>query len=187
MTWDNLRSCTTLQHAIFEVLRKYPTLPLLSRNARQDTVLPRGGGPDGCQPIAIPKGTPVTCCLYLMHRREQEWGPDADAFNPARCKHVRPSALTQHRKLTMSSGDNRKFGPEYAPFGAGARSCIGQQLSMTEISYVTARIVQHYEEIGAPSGQDNLEKGYRVLVQPKNGVKVVLKQSVEQPCVHCQK
>ena len=86
MTWDNLRACSTLQHAMSEVLRRYPLLPLLSRNALVDTVLPRGGGPDGSEPIAIPKGTPVTCCLYLMHRREQEWGPDADVFNPERCK-----------------------------------------------------------------------------------------------------
>jgi cytochrome P450 len=86
MTWDNLRLCTTLQYAIYETLRKYPALPNISRNAIQDTVLPRGGGPDGSCPIVVPKGAPVTCCLYLMHWREQEWGSDPEAFRPERCK-----------------------------------------------------------------------------------------------------
>ena len=85
MTWDNLRTCMLLQQCIMETLRKYPALPLLSRNALRDTVLPRGGGPDGTQPIVVPKGAPVTCCLYLMHRREKEWGSDANAFRPERC------------------------------------------------------------------------------------------------------
>lgn len=184
MTWDNLRACTALQQSIYETLRKYPALPLLSRNALRDTVLPRGGGLDGSQPIAVPAGTPVTCCLYLMHRRHEEWGPDAEAFRPERCRSRRCSMSVIH-KLKLRTGEGREFGHEYAPFGAGARSCIGNQLSMTEMSYVTARIVQRFECIKAPIGQDNREKGYRVLVQPKHGVRVSLKRPASQPCAHC--
>jgi len=64
----------------------YPVFAHLSRTAIRDTVLPRGGGPDGSQPVAVPKGCPVTCCVYLMQRREQSWGPDADKFVPERCE-----------------------------------------------------------------------------------------------------
>jgi cytochrome P450 len=86
MTWDNLRLCTTLQYAIYETLRRYLALPNISRNAIRDTILPRRGGPDGSCPIVVPKGEPVTCYLYLMHRREQEWGSDPEAFKTERCK-----------------------------------------------------------------------------------------------------
>lgn len=109
MTWDNLRTCTVMQHSIYEVLRKYPTLPLLSRNALKDTVLPRGGGPDGSQPIAVPKGTPVTCCLYLMHRREEEWGPDAEAFVPDRCKRRRVATVNYRAHADAASRERSQI------------------------------------------------------------------------------
>lgn len=53
-----------------------------------------------------------------------------------------------------------------------------EQLSMTEISYVTARIAQRFDKIVSPKGQDNLVKGYAVLVQPKNGVKARLRYAL---------
>ncbi|KAK3615808.1 hypothetical protein LTR56_026371 [Elasticomyces elasticus] len=91
-----------------------------------------------------------------MHRREEEWGTAGAAWMPERW-------------------EGRKFGPEYAPFSAGRRVCIGEQLSMTELSYVTARVLQRFDRIMSPPGQDNLTKGYKVLVQPKNGVKTKLR------------
>ncbi|KAK4627327.1 hypothetical protein CLAFUW4_04496 [Fulvia fulva] len=156
LTWDNSQSCTTMQRVILETLRMYPLLANIGRNAREDTVLPTGGGPDGLQPIAVPKGAAVTCNVYLTHRRQEEWGTDAWTFNPDRW----------HTK---------KFGPEYALFGMGPRVCIGQQLSKTELSFLIARMMQHFSEIQVPEGQDNLTKGYRVVVAPKNGVKVRLR------------
>lgn len=105
--WDNLRACTQLQHVIHETLRMYPLLANIGRNAKRDTVLPRGGGPDGTQPIAVPRGTSLTCNVYLMHRSQEDWNEDAWEFKPSRWA-------------------GRKFGPEYAPFGAGPRICIGR-------------------------------------------------------------
>ncbi|CAK3767756.1 cytochrome P450 [Lecanosticta acicola] len=158
ITWDGLRSCTTMQHVILETLRMYPLLANIGRNAKCNTVLPRGGGKDGMQPIAVPKGAAVTCNIYLVHRREAEWGPDAWEFRPDRWV-------------------DKKLGPEYAPFGAGPRVCIGQQMTMSEISYLLARMMQRFSEIKAPEGQDNLTKGYRVVIAPKNGVKVRLRRA----------
>ncbi|KXT05195.1 hypothetical protein AC578_8433 [Pseudocercospora eumusae] len=157
LTWDNLRSCTTMQHVILETLRMYPLLANIGRNAKRDTVLPRGGGEDGMQPIAVPKGAAITANVYLMHRREQEWGEDAWDFKPDRWI-------------------GRKIAADYAPFGMGPRICVGQQLTMTEMSYLMARMMQHFSEMKAPEGQDNLTKGYRVVVAPKNGVKVRLRR-----------
>lgn len=91
-----------------------------------------------------------------MHRREQDWGADAWSFNPDRWL-------------------GRKFGPEYAPFGGGPRVCVGQHIAKAEMAYLLARILQRYTEIKAPDGQDNLEKGYKAIVAPKNGVKIRLR------------
>jgi cytochrome P450 len=102
ITWDNMQACTTMQHVIMETMRMYPLLANVGRTARTDTILPRGGGLDGLAPMAVPAGAAFTCNLYLMHRREEEWGGDARDFNPDRWM-------------------GRKIGPEYAPFGAGPR------------------------------------------------------------------
>lgn len=158
LTWDNLKACTTMQHVIMETLRMYPLLANIGRNAKCDTILPRGGGENGDQPIAVPKGAAITANVYLIHRREQEWGDDAWQFNPDRWI-------------------GKKIGSNYAPFGAGPRVCVGQHLTMTEISFLIARMMQRFEEIKAPEGQDNLTKGYRVVVAPKNGVKVRLRKA----------
>lgn len=183
LTWDNLRACSTMQRAITETLRMYPLLANIGRNAKRDTVLPRGGGPDGSLPIAVPAGAALTANVYLMHRRGEEWGNDAWEWDPER----------------WSNG--RKFGPDFAPFGAGPRICIGrefflpsapaprrvrcetladtsaEQLTMTELSFLIARMLQRFSDMKAPEGQDNLTKGYRVVVAPKNGVKVRLQLS----------
>ncbi|KAI5358216.1 Putative cytochrome P450 [Septoria linicola] len=156
LTWDNLQSCSFMQNVIRETLRMYPLLANIGRIAKCDTVLPRGDGTDGLQPIAVPTGCAVTCNIYLTHRRTEEWGEDAWEFKPDRWI-------------------GRKLGPEFAPFGAGPRVCIGQQLTMSEISFVIARMMQRFSEMRTPEGQDNLTKGYRVVVAPKNGVKVQLR------------
>ena len=48
---------------------------------------------------------------------------------------------------------------------------------MTEISVLIARMCQRFSAIKAPQGQDNLTKGYRAILSPKNGVKVRLQKA----------
>lgn len=55
-TYDHLKSMRYLQHTLNETLRLYPVVPYNVRVALKDTTLPRGGGPDGTEPIGIAKG-----------------------------------------------------------------------------------------------------------------------------------
>ena len=73
-----------------------------------DTVLPRGGGPDGTSPLFIPAKTTVGWSLYTMHRREDLFGEDVEEFRPERWQTLRP-------------------GWEYLPFNGGPRICIGRK------------------------------------------------------------
>ena len=65
------------------------------RTALQDTTLPRGGGPDGREPIGILKDTPVAYSALYMQRRE-DFYPDSGAmahphtFSPERWEHWHP-------------------------------------------------------------------------------------------------
>jgi hypothetical protein len=48
------------------------------------------------------------------------------------------------------------------------------QLSMGELSYMIARMLQRFDSIEPVPGADNLDKGYHILVSPKHGVNVRL-------------
>ncbi|KAM0715729.1 hypothetical protein Q7P37_009229 [Cladosporium fusiforme] len=141
INWDRLKSCNLLQWCILEALRLFGPVGVIARQSRRDTVLPHGGGPDGEAPLAVPRGAGVIIFTSLIHQRVDYWGEDAETFKPRRW-------------------EERKFGSEWAAFGQGARLCIGQQISMTQMSYVFARLLQHYSSLEAPDPGDNLRKAF---------------------------
>jgi cytochrome P450 len=108
LTFESLKSCKPLTHVLYETLRLYPLLPVNGRQAVKDTFLPVGGGPDRKQPIAIKKGEQVGYSAYVMQRRKDIWGPDADDFVPARW-------------------EGRKLGWEFIGFSGGPRVCLGRK------------------------------------------------------------
>lgn len=65
-------------------LRLYSPVTSHSRTARVDTVLPRGGGADGQQPLAVRAGATVTWSTYALNRDPRWYGPDWAAFRPER-------------------------------------------------------------------------------------------------------
>lgn len=99
-----------LQWVISETLRVATVIPLNERIALRDTVLPRGGGPDGKARVFVPEGTQVLVPLYAMQHRADIWGADVEEFRPERWETHRP-------------------GWEFIPFGAGARKCLGRAFS----------------------------------------------------------
>lgn len=130
----SLNQVPYLQYIINETLRIVTVIPLNERIALKDTVLPRGGGPDGKSRVFIPEGTQVLIPLYAMQHRKDIWGPDVEEFRPERWETHRP-------------------GWEFIPFGAGARKCLGQQFGKQEVSYVISRFCQKYDRI------ENMEVG----------------------------
>ncbi|KAK4184692.1 oxidoreductase-like protein [Podospora australis] len=99
-----------INSVINEALRMAPVIPLNERVAVRDTVLPRGGGVHGNDPIFVPAGKQVLIPTYAMARREDIWGHDVDVFRPERWEEC----------------GGRKFGFEFIPFGGGIRQCLGQ-------------------------------------------------------------
>jgi cytochrome P450 len=134
-TYQQLKDMKYLKAILNESQRLYPVVPSNSREALEDTVLPRGGGPSGTAPLLIPKGTYTAFHPYSMHRRPDIYGADAELFDPTRWLD------DEH-----SSGPLRP-GWGYLPFGGGPRICIGQQFALTEASYVTVRLLQAFKKM----------------------------------------
>ncbi|KAK0290220.1 hypothetical protein LTR91_006410 [Friedmanniomyces endolithicus] len=130
ITFATLKGCQYLQACLNETNRLWPVVPGNARRSNKDTTLPRGGGPDGQSPVFIPAGTDVNYSIFVMHRRKDLWGEDAEEFKPERWA-------------------GRKPGWEYLPFNGGPRICIGQQFALTEASYVTVRLLQRFDAISA--------------------------------------
>ncbi|KAL2675845.1 cytochrome P450 family protein [Phyllosticta citricarpa] len=111
-----------LQAVMYEALRMHPAVGMsLPR------VVPPGGTEiDGTY---IPAGTIVGVNPWVVHRNEQVYGHDPEAFRP-------------ERWLEKKSDDMHRF---FFAFGAGARTCIGRNISWMEMSKLIPTLFLRYD------------------------------------------
>ncbi|KAK7748519.1 hypothetical protein SLS62_008559 [Diatrype stigma] len=131
LTYEAIQEMTYLRYVLQETLRCFPPIATNSRMAHRDTVVPCGGGPDGRSPLFVKRGSVVTYSTFVMHRRREFFGSDADAFRPER----------------WAPGEGLRPGWEYLPFNGGPRICPGQKFALAEASYTVARLLRAFEAI----------------------------------------
>ncbi|EKM59240.1 uncharacterized protein PHACADRAFT_249546 [Phanerochaete carnosa HHB-10118-sp] len=131
-TYEDIREMKYLRAFINETLRLYPAVPWNVRYSVNDTVVP---SPNPDKPYFIPANTPVVYSVHCMHRREEFWGPDAEAFDPDRFLDARAQ-----RYLTPNPF-------VFLPFNAGPRICLGQQFAYNEMSFFLVRLLQHFDDV----------------------------------------
>ncbi len=117
LSMDSLKRMPRARAVVDEVMRLYPATWWFAREAQVDDVI------DG---LAVRKGTAVFLCPWVLHRQPNLWD-DPTRFEPRR----------------WLSGDPDRFA--YIPFGAGARSCIGQHLARAEFMAVAAAVVSAFD------------------------------------------
>ncbi|KAI3320559.1 cytochrome P450 [Xylariaceae sp. AK1471] len=137
--WEHLRNMKYLNWVLKEALRLNPPVASNQREAVRDTVLPRGGGPDGMSPVFVAAGTNVRYQPWVMHRRKDIYGKDAEEFRPERWEELRVTY-------------------EYLPFNAGPRICIGQQFALTQMALITFRLLQAFQAIERRDNRPPIQK-----------------------------
>lgn len=113
-----------------------------------------GGGPEGKDPIFVPKGQDVMYSVYSMHRLPEVFGSDSTEYRPERWANLKPRWA-------------------YIPFNGGPRICIGQQFALTEASYTVMRIVRRFKNIESQDMQP-FKEALTLTLASKNGTKVSL-------------
>lgn len=93
--------------------------------------LPRRTPPEGAQILGqwIPGDTSVSMTIYATHR-DPEIFPDPETYSPQRW---------------MDPDARKRMEPYFIPFSAGARACIGRNITYLEQMVVLASIVHRYE------------------------------------------
>jgi cytochrome P450 len=122
-SYEELQSMNYLYAAICESMRLYPPVPLDSKHALHNDVLPDG--------TFVGKGTRVTYHIYAMGRMDTIWGADCLQFKPERW-------LNQ-------KGDFVPQSPfKFAVFQGGMRLCLGKDMAFIQMKYVAATLISMF-------------------------------------------
>jgi cytochrome P450 monooxygenase len=127
----------------------------IQRTAIRDTVLARGGGPDGSSPVLVPKGTIVAINDFPKFHDPEVCGEDAGVFRPSRF---------EGNVLTW----------EFVPFFGGSRVCPAQQQVITQAIYLLVRMVRESEAVENRDPFMEYVEQIKMLCESRNGVKVAL-------------
>jgi cytochrome P450 len=148
--YEDLMKLRYSRMVVEETMRLYPPVWTLARTAVNNDEI---GG------FYVPAGSEILIFPYIT-QRHPKWWKDADVFQPERF-----------------APENSAARPRYAylPFGAGPRTCIGQNFAMTEILVVLALILQRFRlRLAVDPATIHAEPS--VTLQPRPGVVVRLEK-----------
>ncbi|ETN65258.1 cytochrome P450 [Anopheles darlingi] len=114
ITYENIQELKYLDLCVKETLRKYPGLPILTRECTQDYRIPESD-------VVVRRGTQVLIPLLTISM-DEKYFPDPEQYSPERFDE-----------------ETRNYDPDaYYPFGAGPRNCIGirQGILQTKIGLI---------------------------------------------------
>jgi cytochrome P450 len=125
LSWKDLHDLPYLSAVINESLRTHPAvgLPL-------ERITPASGLQIG--DTLIPAGTNIGCSAWILHLDEEIWGPRPDCWIPERWIDASISQRAERKNSLFS-------------FGAGARTCIGKNISYLEMYKLVPSVLREFD------------------------------------------
>jgi len=145
ITYDKTNKLQYITNVIKETLRLHPPVPINGRQATEDTEI---GG------YQIPKGTPIVLSTLGLQYDNRNW-ENPEKFLPERFEQ-----------------NTNPFG--WAPFGIGARSCLGQRISMIESKIFLAHLLQNFRIDLISDEPLETSFGFLISIQNPQGSPVML-------------
>jgi cytochrome P450 len=146
-TFEDLPRLEFTERVLSEAMRLYPPAWCLERAAAEDDEV---GG------YAIPAGTTIAVCPYVLHRNPSYW-ENPETFDPDRFLPERSTARSRFA---------------YLPFGDGPRICIGKGFAMMEAKIVLAMIAGAFQL--EPAGTRAVELDPGITLRPKGGMPLTI-------------
>ena len=134
VSWTEAQALPYLDAVVLESFRMHPAPGLLL-----ERVIP----PQGATILStfVPGGTIVGCNPWVIHRREEVFGAHPDMFIPERWLSASPDKLREMKGAMLQ-------------FGAGARTCIGKNVSLLEIYKLVPSFLRRFEvELETPGAE----------------------------------
>ncbi|CAH0587872.1 unnamed protein product [Chrysodeixis includens] len=125
ITLADLPEMKYLDAVIKEILRVYPSVPIIGRETVEDFML---------GDVLVKKGSTVDVNIYLMHHNPALY-PQPELFQPDR----------------FLEGEAR-HPYAYVPFSAGPRNCIGQRYALQEMKITLSEIIRNFKLVPKVKG-----------------------------------
>ncbi len=141
LTLKSVKQLKFLDNCLSETLRLYGAVPIESRAAVKDCVLPSG--------YACPANALVSVSSFFMHRRPDLF-PDPLRFDPDRWQSQPPHPFA------------------YIPFYGGPQVCLGQSLALAEAKVAIVTLLRRFSFALAAGFKPEVVK--QIVLRAKGGM-----------------
>jgi cytochrome P450 len=132
VTWTESQNLPYLDACIKEAFRLHPAPGL----TLERIVPPQGADIAG---HFIKGGTIVGCSAWVMHRRKEIFGEDVEVYRPERW------LVDEGKDKEAEEKRIKEMTGTMLQFGAGARTCIGKNISLLEMYKVVPTLLRRFE------------------------------------------
>ncbi|KAI3828989.1 hypothetical protein L1987_03102 [Smallanthus sonchifolius] len=162
LTFDDLNNLNYLHAAVSEAMRLFPPIPINSKLAINDDILPDG--------TYVEKGWFVDYSAYAMGRMESVWGSDCREFKPERW--LDGNGVYQRSPL---------YPFDYPVFNGGGMTCVGREMAYFQMKLVVVAVMHEFEiEVvgggGTPEKMVDPPYSVSVFLSMRNGLPVRVKK-----------
>ncbi|XP_073813532.1 cytochrome P450 4p1-like [Musca autumnalis] len=143
----SLNKLKYLECFLKESMRLYPTVPIIMREAVEETELPNG--------LILPAHSYVTLHIFDLQRNPKHF-ENPEVFDP-------------DRFLPENSVGRHPYA--FSPFSAGQRNCIGQKFAIHEMKTLLVHVIKNFKLLPMVD-PSKFEFKSGIIIRTKNEVKV---------------